>query len=170
MTESIELRSPELYTSDPSVEFRREEVAHEHDEFEGFASIRGMVSPGITDQSRGVVLMNSPHGWRLPYISVQADESRTDTCLDFCNNILSGEATITAVHRITELEHRNKSNGDSSITHDFVVEASPLDDSSIVSDPVIEPWGELELKWFKSVPENVYGEHDDVVEDIRRFI
>ncbi len=153
------------------VAFREERSVDERDGFEYFASIQGMVAVGITNEAAEVLLMNSPHGWRLPYGPVGTDEDWVDAGRHVGEELTGVDVDIDRVERVGQTTHCL--NGDETretTSYDVILRARTVQGSPIAGDPSFGPWDELEMGWFDAVPDDAYWDHGDAVDDIRRFV
>ncbi|KZN23726.1 hypothetical protein A4G99_12735 [Haladaptatus sp. R4] len=165
------LSDPSSLRGRTAIEFREEQSVDEQGEFEYFASVDGMVAVGITNGAGAVLLMNGPHGWRLPYGPVDTDEDWTAAGRSVGEELAGVSLTITCAERVARITHREAGNEERKTTsYDVVLRTIPVTGEPIDDDPRFGPWDELEVRWFDSVPEDAYWNHGDAVDDIRLFV
>ncbi|WP_435362184.1 hypothetical protein [Haloarchaeobius sp. DFWS5] len=146
----------------------------------------GMAIVGVPSDTGSVLLMRSPHGWRLPYVPVRRDADWLAVVRE-AGAAMTGEAVdFAAAERVCEItyrldgetastaavEHDDEKRNDEKqvIGHDVVLRASPVSGEPVAANPVVHPWGELTLSWFDSVPDDAYAAHEDTVPDIRSIL
>lgn len=164
------LTDPESLRDHPDVEFREERTVTQQTSFDYFASIDGLAAVGITNEEGAILLMNSPHGWRLPYGPINPEEDWITGSQRIGENLTGVTITVSGVERVAKITHYIEGSRHESITYDVIFRAVPLTGQPVASSPSFGPWDELELEWFDTVPEDAYWEHGDAVDDIRLFI
>ncbi|WP_459194901.1 NUDIX hydrolase [Halosimplex sp. J119] len=166
-----ELRDPATLRGDPDVEFSAATTTDGEDAFEYFDGIAGLLAVGITNEAGAVLLMNSPHGWRLPYGHVD-DGGDWSARTEEIGEILTGvDVTASEVLRVSEITHELRSDSERTTTSfDAVIGTEPVSGEPMAKDPVFGEWSDLELGWFDEVPEDAYHAHGDAVDDIEYFL
>lgn len=165
------LANPDSLRSHANIEFREERCIDEQDSYDYFAAIDGLAAIGLTNEAGAVLLMNSPHGWRLPYGPVDLDEDWIRVSQRIGRKLTGIDITVSQVERVARITHcLEEDDRDNSISYDIVLRAIPVAGEPIASSPSFGPWDKLELGWFDSVPEDAYWDHGDAVRDIRLFI
>jgi len=162
-----DLHDPVALRDREDVEYRTEAVDATEGECDYFAEIAGMAAVGVTSED-GVLLMESPHGWRLPYGPVQPDEDWFAVGERIASALTGRDATIAGVERANRITHRF--DGRDATTHDLVLRADAIPERSTAADPSFGPWDDLTVDWFDRVPEDAYHDHEDAVSDIRVFL
>jgi hypothetical protein len=66
------LFDPDTLRCRPRITFREEQSVDDEDDFEYFRSIVGLVAIGILSARGEILLMNSPHAWRIPHGPVES--------------------------------------------------------------------------------------------------
>ncbi|MFC7142207.1 hypothetical protein ACFQMA_20510 [Halosimplex aquaticum] len=165
------IRDPATLREEPDVEYSETRTTDGQDAFDYFDGIAGLVAIGITNDEGAVLLMDSPHGWRLPYGHVDAGSdwlARTEEI----GEMLTGVPVRAAeVLRVSEITHELRTDADQTATSfDAVVGTDPVDGEPLAHDPTFGEWETLELDWFDEVPEDAYHTHADAVDDIEYFL
>lgn len=163
------LSDPERRRTDADVASSDETAVDDADAFDYFDSIAGMVAVGVTDDG-AVLLMESPHGWRLPYTTVAPGEDWVAVAEEFAAALTGDAPAVDAVERVARITHRVEGGDRETTTHDVVVGTDPVDGRPVADDPAFGPWDELTVAWFESVPDDAYWDHEDAVADIERFL
>lgn len=163
------LSDPERLRDDETVAFSEETSTHDRETFDYFASIAGMVAVGVGSDS-GVLLMEGPHGWRLPYGPVAPDEDWLAVARAMATAMTGEPVQLAGVERVARIEHRLDGGDETTVTHDVILGTEPVDGQPVADDPTFEPWEDLTVGWFDEVPEDAYWEHDDAVDDVRLFL
>lgn len=176
------LLDPDSLRNRGAVEFREERTTVERAGFDYFASVDGLVAVGVTNEAGGVLLMNSPHGWRLPYgpVGENENESENEDWVAVGRRIgaeLTGvDVSISRAERAARITHRLEGGCEDggrggtareTTSYDVVLRSTPVTGEPIDDDPRFGPWDELELDWFDAVPDDAYWNHGDAVDDIR---
>ena len=165
------LSDPRSVRNRADVEFREEQSVDDGDGVEYFASIDGLVAVGITNEAGAVLLMDSPHGWRLPYGPVDVDEDWVTAGEHIGEELTGVDVEIAGVERVARITHREESDdGREATSYDVVMRTIPLSGKPISGSPSFGPWDELDLEWFSSVPDDAYWDHGDAVDDIRTVL
>ena len=165
------LLNPTSLRSQADVDFREEQSVDEQDEFDYFESIDGLVAVGVTNATGAVLLMNSPHGWRLPYGPVDTDEDWVLAGQNVSEELTGVSARVTRAERVAQITRCLERDEERKTTsYDVVLRTAPVTGEPVSSDPGFGPWGELEVDWFDAVPEDAYWGHGDAVDDIRLFL
>jgi hypothetical protein len=165
------LSDPERLRDHDDVSFSDETSVHDRETFDYFASVAGMVAVGVTDGDGHVLLMESAHGWRLPYGPVAPGEDWLAVAREIATALTGVPTDVDGVERVVRIDHRL--DGDEpadAVTHDLVVGTVPVADEPVADDPTFDPWDDLTVEWFDAVPEDAYWEHDDAVDDVRLFL
>lgn len=116
-------------------------------------------------------MMNSPHGWRLPYGPVDADDDWIAAGRRVGAKLTGDSVTISGVERAAQItRHLAGDETRQTTSYDVVLRTNPVTGKPVADDPHFGPWDELELEWFDAVPEDAYWEHGDAVDDIRPFL
>lgn len=162
---------PDSLRERTDIEFREERSTDEQDGFDYFESIDGMVAVGLTNSTGAVLLMNSPHGWRLPYGPVDMDEDWVLAGQHVGEELTGVSVSITRAERVARITRCLQNEEERKTTsYDVVLRAAPVANDPVADDPSFGPWDELEVDWFNIVPEDAYWSHGDAVDDIRRFL
>lgn len=168
------LLDPDSLRERADVEFREERISAEREGFDYFASIDGLVAVGLTNEAGGVLLMNSPHGWRLPYGPVDEDEDWVAVGRRVGEELTGVDVTIARTERAARITHRLEDGREDdereTTSYDVVLRGTPVRGEPIDDAPTFDPWDELELGWFDAVPDDAYWDHGDAVDDIRLFL
>ncbi|WP_247005020.1 hypothetical protein [Halosolutus gelatinilyticus] len=153
------------------VEFGEEQCTDEQDEFDYFESIDGLVAVGVTNAAGAALLMNSPHGWRLPYGPVGADEDWVLAGQNVGEELTDVSVTIARAERVAQLTRCLANDEERETTsYDVVLRTAPVAGEPVGDDPSFGPWDEVEVDWFDAVPEDAYWSHGSAVDDIRSFL
>lgn len=164
------LTDPSSLRGRTGVEFREEQTVEERNGFDYFSSVDGMLAVGITDEAGAVLLMDSPHGWRLPYGPVGTDEDWMLVGRNIVEELTGVETPIDCAERVAQIHRRLETDEERTTTsYDVVLRAVPVTGEPVDDDPTFGPWEELEVGWFDTVPEDAYWSHGDAVDDIRFF-
>lgn len=165
------LRAPGSLRNRADVEFREEQSTADSDSIEYFASIDGLLAIGVTNDAGAVLLMDSPHGWRLPYGPVGVDEDWIEAGHRIGQDLTGIDVEIAGVERVGEITYCEEDDDGREVTsYDVVVGTEPLEGEPLAVDPGFGPWDDLELGWFASIPHDAYWDHGDAVDDIRSII
>lgn len=165
------LLDPDSLRNRADIAFREERSIDEPDGFDYFASLAGMVAVGITNDAGAVLLMNSPHGWRLPYGPVDTNEDWVVAGQRIVEELTGVSGSISRTERVTRITRRLETDEERKTTsYDVVLRSVPVAGEPVDNDPSFGPWDELEVGWFDTVPEDAYWDHGDAVDDIRSFI
>lgn len=164
------LRDPAALHSRANVAYREEDTENEPDAFEYFEGIDGLAVVGVTNDDGAVLLMDSPHGWRLPYGPVGAEADWVAASERIGEELTGAATTITGVERVNHVARTHAEDGRTTTSFDVVLRAAPVAGTPVSADPGFGPWEDLNVQWFDDVPEDAYREHGDVVDDIRLFL
>ncbi|WP_436923669.1 hypothetical protein [Halosimplex amylolyticum] len=165
------LYDPGSLRDDADVEFTEARTTDGRDAFEYFDGVAGLVAVGITTGAGAILLMDSPHGWRLPYGHVDAGADWLASAEDVGEILTGVEVSAAEVLRVSEITHELRSDADRTATSfDAVVGTDPVDGEPLADDPTFGEWEDLELGWFDDVPEDAYHAHADAVDDIEYFL
>jgi hypothetical protein len=150
--------------------FREEQSVAERNDFEYFDSIGGMVAVGVLGEGDEVLLMNGPHGWRLPYGTVEAGADWVTVGERYATAMTGVDIEVRSVERVTEVTRRLEGGRDETTNHDVVLRTAPVRGHPIAATPAFGPWDDVEVEWFSGVPGDAYWDHGDAVDDIRRCL
>lgn len=165
------LRDPAALREDPDVEFTETRTTDGQDAFDYFDGVAGLVAVGVTNGAGAVLLMDSPHGWRLPYGHVDGGADWLARTEEIAGILTGIDATATEVLRVNRITHELRTDADRTATSfDAVVGTDPVDGEPVAEDPTFGEWTDLELEWFDDVPEDAYHAHGDAVDDIEYFL
>lgn len=165
------LFDPDSLRGQTTIEFREERSVDDQQTFDYFASIDGLVAVGITNEAGMVLLMNSPHGWRLPYGPVNVGEDWVSVGQRIGEELTGTDVTIAGAERASKITHQEKDDdGREKTSYEVILGTVPLTEEPVDASPSFGPWDELELGWFDTVPDDAYWDHGDAVDDIRLFI
>ncbi|MFT4885216.1 MAG: hypothetical protein ACI8U4_002738 [Natronomonas sp.] len=165
------LFDPDSLRHQAGVDFHEEQTTDDPDTFDYFAAIGGLAAVGVTNDAGAVLLMNSPHGWRLPYGPVEADEDWIRVGRHVGTELTGADIEIAGVERVTRLNRREPDEeGRETTSYDIVLGTAPVSGEPVDDAPEFGPWDELEVDWFGAVPDDAYWDHGDAVDDIRSFI
>lgn len=164
------LPDPSSLRDRSDVGFRAGRTVDEQDEFDYFSAIDGMVAVGLANEAGAVLLMNSPHGWRLPYGPVDPDEDWVAAGRHLGTELTGVDVAIDRAKRVNEVTHCLEEDDERTTSYDVVLGAESVAGEPIADDPSFGPWDELELGWVESVPDDAYWDHGDAVDDIRLFL
>jgi hypothetical protein len=164
------LTDPDSLRTRSDVEFREEQTVDDQEGFDYFAAIGGLVAVGVTNHAGAVLLMNSPHGWRLPYGPVAADEDWLVAGRRLGRTLTGLDVAVDRVERVTRVTHSMETNAEEATSYDVVLRMDPVDGEPVGADPSFGPWEEVELGWFDAVPDDAYWQHGDAVDDIELFL
>ena len=166
-----ELRDPSTLRGEPGVEYTEARTTDSADAFEYYADIEGLVAVGVTNDAGAVLLMDSPHGWRLPYGDVPGGTDWLARVADIAATITGVDAAAAEVLRVSAVTHELRSDTERTATsYDAVVGTEPVDGEPVAADPTFGEWSNLELAWFDEVPDDAYHAHGDAVDDIEYFL
>ncbi|WP_276257824.1 NUDIX domain-containing protein [Haloglomus litoreum] len=165
------LHDPQTLLDTPGVAFDEERTVDDPDDFAYYESLAGMLAVGVTSHDGAVLLMESPHGWRLPYGPVEAGADWLAATRRIARQLTGESVDAGGVERVTRhvREHADDE-GRETVTLDVVVGAGPVPGRPVAEDPTFDPWENLTVAWFDTVPEDAYHDHGDAVADIRRFL
>lgn len=164
------LLDPDSLRNRDDITFRGEQSVDDQDDFEYFDAISGMAAVGILNERGEILLMNSPHGWRLPYGPVEAGADWVTVGRRYGTVMTGVDIMIRRVERATEISRRLKGGSEETTSYDVVLSSVPVEGQPVASTPAFGPWNTVEVAWFSDLPDDAYWEHGDVVEDIRRFL
>jgi hypothetical protein len=164
------LTDPDSLRTRSDVEFREEQTVDDQDGFDYFAAIGGLVAVGVTNHAGAVLLMNSPHGWRLPYGPVADDEDWLAAGRRLGETLTDAETAVDRVERVAQVTHSTTGDDREATSYDVVLRMEPVEGEPLGTDPSFGPWKEVELEWFDAVPDDAYRDHGDAVEDIQLFV
>jgi len=166
-----ELRDPSTLREDPAVEYTEARTTDSADAFEYYDSVEGLVAVGVTNETAAVLLMDSPHGWRLPYGHVPGGADWLDRAGEIAATLTGVDAPVAEVLRVSAVTHELRSDPDRTATsYDAVVGTEPVTGEPIADDPTFGEWTDLDLAWFDDVPDDAYHAHGDAVDDIEYFL
>ena len=165
------LHDPSRLREESSVEYVETRTTDGADAFEYFADVAGLVAVGVTNESNAVLLMDSPHGWRLPYGHVDAGADWAARAAGIAETLTGVETGAAEVLRVAAITHELRTDAERTVTsYDAVVGTEPVDGEPIAADPTFGEWEDLELGWFHDVPDDAYHDHGDAVDDIEYFL
>lgn len=165
------LFDPSSLRGQTAVEFREEQSVDEQEEFDYFESIDGLVAVGVTNAAGAVLLMNSSHGWRLPYGPVDVDEDWVLAGQNVSEELAGVSVSVIGVERVAQITRYLECDGEHKTTsYDIVLRTDSVTGEPVSDNPGFGPWDELEVDWFDTVPEDAYWGHGDAVDDIRLFL
>lgn len=165
------LRDPATLREDPDVEFTETRTTDGQDAFDYFDGVAGLVAVGVTNDAGAVLLMDSPHGWRLPYGHVDDGADWLARTAEIAETLTGVDATAAEVLRVNRITHELRTDANRTATSfDAVVGTDPVDGEPVAEDPTFGEWTDLELGWFDDVPEDAYHAHGDAVDDIEYFL
>ncbi|MFC5972543.1 hypothetical protein ACFPYI_14480 [Halomarina salina] len=161
--------------ADDAVTVAESTATHASDEFDYWTRLDGILVLGVLDTDGNVLLMDSSHGWRLPFVAVEGSDwaSVARTSAEALTGV---EVTVESVERVECVEHRPDDSADRvdsvtrTVTHDVVVRTTPVAEGSLAATPRLPDWGELTVDWFGAVPDDAYRDHDETVADIERML
>ncbi|QLH84186.1 hypothetical protein [Halosimplex pelagicum] len=166
-----ELRDPSTLHGEPGVEYTESRTTDGADAFEYFADVEGLVAVGVTNEAGAVLLMDSPHGWRLPYGHVPGGADWLDRAGEIAATLTGVDAPVAEVLRVSAVTHELRSDPDRTATsYDAVVGTEPVTGEPVADDPTFGEWSDLDLAWFDEVPDDAYHAHGDAVDDIEYFL
>ncbi|WP_255151477.1 hypothetical protein [Halorarius halobius] len=163
------LSDPETLRGAAGVASSEETVVDDADALDYFDSIAGMVAIGARSDD-AVLLMESPHGWRLPYTTVAPDDDWVVTAERFAAALTGDAPAVAGIERVARITHHDEDGDRVTTTHDVVVGTDPVDGRPVAEAPAFGPWDEMTVAWFESVPDDAYWDHEDAVADVRRFL
>ena len=161
---------PESLRTDSDVAFRDERTVEDRADVDYFASIGGLVAVGITNHDGAVLLMGSPHGWRLPYGPVGDDEDWLAAGRRLSETLTGVDCATDRVERVSRVARSTEDGDHEATSFDVVLRMEAVDGEPLGDDPAFGPWETLDLGWFERVPSDAYWDHGDVVDDIERFV
>ena len=164
------LSDPNSLRTRSDVAFSEERTVDDQEGFDYFDAIGGLVAVGVTNHVGAVLLMNSPHGWRLPYGPVADDEDWLAAGRRLGETLTDVEVNVDRVERVTQVTHSTRSDDREATSYDVVLRMEPVEGEPLGADPTFGPWEEVEVAWFDAVPDDAYREHGDAVDDIRLFV
>jgi hypothetical protein len=166
-----ELRDPSTLREEPGVEYTEARTTDSADAFEYYADIDGLVAVGVTNDAGAILLMDSPHGWRLPYGHVPGGADWLDRVGEIAATLTGVETAAAEVLRVSAVTHELRSDPDRTATsYDAVVGTEPVAGEPVADDPTFGEWSDLDLAWFDEVPDDAYHAHGDAVDDIEYFL
>ncbi|MFC7226970.1 NUDIX domain-containing protein [Salinirubellus salinus] len=133
----------ERLRANPSVLTRAEESVEDPEAFSYWDSLAGMVAVGVTNRDGAVLLMDGPHGWRLPYGPVEPTEEWPAVARRIARAVTGVGPEPSAVDRVSRHTHRHADTGRETVTHDVVVRAGPVEGTPIAATPTFGPWDDL---------------------------
>ncbi|WP_248905814.1 hypothetical protein [Halocatena marina] len=158
---------PECLRKRRGIAFEKERIVCERDEFDYFASLSGLAAVGVTNKRGAVLLMDSTHGWRLPYGPVDPGKDWLTAGSQMSETLTGVEVSVTSVERVSKLIRRLEGSEElSTVSYDVVLRLTPVTGEPIADDPSFGPWDEVELGWFDTIPEDAYWDHESAVDDI----
>lgn len=180
------LTDPAVLRADDAVAFREETAAVDGETLDAWAPLSGVGVVGVTDAAGRVLLMTGPHGWRLPYFTVESGEDWATVTRAVAETLAGAGVTVEGVERVTRVERRVEADGsdaergdgapdragETDVTHDVLLRASADRDAAPGEHPdLAERTDHVEgVEWFDHVPGSVYDDHEDTVADIERFL
>lgn len=172
------LTDPATLRADDAVAFREETAAVDAETLDAWAPLSGVGVVGVTDAAGRVLLMTGPHGWRLPYFTVESGEDWVTVTRAVAETLAASAVSVTGVERVTRVERRVAEDGspdragETDVTHDVLLRATADRDAAPEAHPDLA--GRTDhvegIDWFDHVPEDVYDDHEDTVADIERFL
>ncbi|WP_436912126.1 hypothetical protein [Halosimplex marinum] len=166
-----DLRDPSTLRDDPAVEYSETSTTDGEDAFEYFSEVEGLVAVGVTNDVGAVLLMDSPHGWRLPYGHVPSGADWLDRAAEIAATMTGSDPAAAEVRRVTAVTHELRTDTERIATsYDAVVGTEPVAGEPVADDPTFGEWTDLDLDWFAEVPDDAYHAHGDAVDDIERFL
>ncbi|QLH79212.1 hypothetical protein HZS55_18795 [Halosimplex rubrum] len=166
-----ELRDPSTLHGEPGVEYTEATTTDGDDAFEYFADVEGLVAVGVTNDADAVLLMDSPHGWRLPYGHVPSGADWFERAAEIAETLTGVDAAAAEVLRVSAITHELRSDTERTATsYDLVVGIEPVAGEPVADDPTFGEWSDLDLGWFTDVPDDAYHAHGDAVDDIEYFL
>ena len=165
------LHDPSTCREDTDVEFSEAETTDGRDAFDYFDGVSGLVAVGVTNDAGAVLLMESPHGWRLPYGAVESEADRLATAETIGETLTGVPVTADRVERVTQITHRLRTDeAQTAVSYDAAVGTEPIDGDPVADDPTFGEWEDLKLGWFDAVPDDAYHAHGSATDDIERFV
>ena len=165
------LLDPNSLRGRADIDFREGRSVDDRETFDYFASIEGLAAVGLTNEAGAVLLMNGPHGWRLPYGPVETDEDWAVVGGRIGEALLGVDVDVSRAERVERTIHCVEDDEERTTTsYDVVLRAVPVTGEPIADDPDFGPWDELEPDWFETVPGDAYWDHGTAVDDIRLFV
>mgnify|MGYP000150208188 CR=1 FL=1 len=166
-----ELRDPSTLRDEPGVEYTEARTTDGDDAFEYYSEIEGLVAVGVPNDADAVLLMDSPHGWRLPYGAVPGGADWLARAGEIAETLTGVETAADEVLRVSAVTHELRSDTERTATsYDAVVGVEPVAGEPVADDPTFGEWSELDLAWFDEVPDGAYHAHGDAVDDIEYFL
>jgi hypothetical protein len=161
---------PETFRDDDAVDFRSEQSRCDIEDFAYFASIAGMVAVGVVNDAGRVLLMDGPHGWRLPYTPVDPEADWVETAEAFAGELTGRPVEMDDVERVAAVTNSLTMGPEKTDTFEVVLRSVPIDGDPVVEACCAGPWEDLDLGWFDVVPDDAYWDHDAAVDDILRVL
>lgn len=152
------------------VDYLAESTTDEGGTFEYFSEIEGLVAVGIVNDAGAVLLMESAHGWRLPYGPVENGEDALAVAGRIAASLTGRESRGESIERVTEFSREHATTGETTTSYDVVIRVTPVSGEPVAANPDFGPWEDLVVEWFEEVPEDAYHEHGSAVSDIERFV
>ncbi|MFC7234437.1 NUDIX domain-containing protein [Halosegnis marinus] len=152
------------------VEYLAETTTDEDGTWAYFAGIDGLVAVGVTNDDGAVLLMESAHGWRLPYGPVEEGEDPLAVARRIAGTLTGVEVEDADFERVTEFTREHATTGETTTSFDAVVRVAPVAGEPTAGNPDFEPWEDLVVGWFAEVPDEAYHEHGSAVSDVERFL
>jgi hypothetical protein len=166
----VPLTDPERLRERASIAFREETFTVDAEELATWEPLAGVGVLGVTRRNT-VLLMDGPHGWRLPYYAVESDEDWLAVGRAVGAALTGSPVEIAGVERVTRVERQLEDGGDSHVTHDVLLRAMPAAGDGSVGNHYADRVEHVEATdWFDAVPAAAYREHEDTVPDICRFL
>ncbi|ELZ25653.1 hypothetical protein C475_09349 [Halosimplex carlsbadense 2-9-1] len=165
------LRDPSTLRAEPGVEYTEARTTDGADAFEYFDEVEGLVAVGVTNEAGAVLLMDSPHGWRLPYGHVPGGADWLERAAEIAATLTGAEPAANEVLRVSAVTHELRSDTERTATsYDLVAGTEPVAGEPVAADPTFGEWSDLDLAWFDEVPDDAYHAHGDAVDDIEYFL
>jgi len=166
-----ELRDPSTLRDESGVEYTEARTTDGGDAFEYYDTVEGLVAVGVTNEAGAVLLMDSPHGWRLPYGHVPDGADWLDRVAEIAATLTGVDAAAAEVLRVSAVTHELRNDPQRTVTsYDAVVGTEPVAGEPVADDPTFGEWSDLDLGWFAEVPDDAYHAHGDAVDDIEYFL
>ena len=164
------LFDPESLRRQSGTTFRDEQSVDSTDDFEYFRSIAGLVAIGIPTEGGQILLMDSPHGWRLPYGPVEPGADWAAVARQFGTEMTGKDIAIDTAERIARIERRLENGNEETTSYEAVLRAAPVEGQPVNPTSAFGPWNDVEIAWFSSVPDDAYWDHGDAIADVRRCL
>ena len=118
------LFDPESLRRQSGTTFRDEQSVDSTDDFEYFRSIAGLVAIGIPTEGGQILLMDSPHGWRLPYGPVESGADWAAVARQFGTEMTGKDIAIDTAERIARIERRLENGNEETTSYEAVLRAA----------------------------------------------